>query len=249
MKVQTVALLTALVAVSSARANVADVGYFTVDRVELEDITELENAVGLDFMSVENPRQRWRGAPSQPINRSELTDPIGEAEVILDRIIAIGDKIWKIIEKNKPVVDTKYSALAALPEGAIRWQQLESWATPETRVYRMSYKNVYGMTVVDFAFRMAYTYGGSVNGKGKYLANIEIEPRALDVAWGYKFQAVGTIQNVHNAGTKAKPLAGAEIVMDWQVNTVMKHSQQSNRFFVRGDGLFKNLSDGTLPAL
>ena len=68
------------------------------------------------------------------------------------------------------------------------------------------------------------------------------------MAWFYTFNAAGIVTNVHNAGTKTKPMAGVEIKMDWQINTVAKHSQQSDRFFIRGDGLFKNLSNGTLPA-
>lgn len=255
MKYQTLGILGVLATISASSASASNVTYFDGGRVEIEEITAFEDIVGADSLSVVNPVRSWRATDttssftSEPTDPFSITDPIGEAEVILDRIIAIGDKIWKIIEKNKPVVGGKYHAISALPSGAGKWEQLENWATPETRVYRMTYKNAYGMTVVDFAFRVAYTYGGSVNGKGKYLANIAIEPRAVDVAWGYKFNANGEVVNVHNAGTRAKPVAGVEIKIDWQINTVFKHSQESNRFFVRGDGLFKNLSDGTLPAL
>ena len=208
--------------------------YHTISSVETYDITELDQSV--DLATKDN---------DPPVNPLDALD---EADLILDRIIAIGDKIWKIIEKNKPVVTVTTQNVDLVPSGVRDWTQLQGWKAPQSRVYQTLYKNGYGMNVVEFNYRVIYTYGGNVNGKGQYLARVEIEPAVLNVAWGYKFSAQGEAFNPTNAGTHKKPIAAMELRLNWQVNTVLRHMQESTRFYVRGDGLFQTLSDGTMPA-
>jgi hypothetical protein len=115
-------------------------------------------------------------------------------------------------------------------------------------MFKLEYKNVYKMKVVEFNFRVAYTANGTYNGVGKYLSRVEIDPSILNVAWGYKFNAAGEALNITNVGTKEAPMAAMEIRLNWSVDTVLRHMQQSVRFYIRGDGLFKNISDGTVPS-
>jgi hypothetical protein len=210
--------------------------YNTITSVEVTELTEFQK--GIDGI-----------VPGSSEGNTSVGGVIDEASIILDKIIAMGDKVWKIIEKNKPVVNQTYETVSAVPQGIKEWQQLTGWSMPQVRVYKMDYKNFYGMSVVTFSYRVAYTYGGSVNGKGKYLASVTAEPAVLNVAWGYKFNVAGQVLNVANAGTTEDPMAGIELRLDWSVDTVMKHMQESTRFYVRGDGLFSNLSDGNMPAL
>ncbi len=161
-------------------------------------------------------------------------------------IISIGEKIWEIIQANRPVVTGNYSALSAVPQGIKSWDELEGWSEPTVRIYKLVYTNVYKMKVVEFEYRVAYTTNGSYNGTGRYLSRVEIDPKTLNVVWGYKFNATGLVLNVTNAGTKANPLAAVELSLDWSVESVLKHMGQSVRYYIRGDGLFKNLSDGTM---
>lgn len=185
--------------------------------------------------------------PLTDVSPSDILGTLDETSIIIDHIIAIGEKIWKIIERNKPVVTQTYQTASLLPEGVKNWTQLSGWKVPETRVYKTVYKNGYGMEVAEFNYRVAFTPGGTVNGKGQYLARVEIEPAVLNVAWGYKFNASGEILSVTNAGTSKEPIAAMELRMNWSVDTVIRHMQESTRFYVRGDGLFKNLSDGSMP--
>jgi len=205
--------------------------YNTISSVEITEITQLEKTL-------------------DPSIQSTVTEGgLDEAVVVIDKIIAVGEKIWKIIEKGRPVVSQKYQSVSAIPEGVKTWQELENWSAPQVRVYKMDYKNGYGMKVISFAYRVVYTFGGSVKGQGQYLSAVTIEPATLNVAWGYKFDASGQVLNVSNAGTKELPMAAMEIRLDWSVDTVMKHMQESTRFYVRGDGLFSNHSNGNMPSL
>jgi hypothetical protein len=80
---------------------------------------------------------------------------------------------------------------------------MEQWSSPATRSYNVIYKNLLGITVLDltytviffffclkffilfFFFKVTYTYGGRLNGKGRYLDNISIIPTHVSVAWGF----------------------------------------------------------------
>src|SRR5207245_463280 len=100
----------------------------------------------------------------------------------------------------------------------------------------------FGMTAVDLTYRVAFTYGGGVNGKGRYLSNISLVPANLSVIWGFNVNAQAAIPNVTNAGTTDQPVAAAEVQLQWTVKTVMKEDRQSTSYYVRGDGYFKDLS-------
>jgi hypothetical protein len=162
--------------------------------------------------------------------------PIAEAEVILDQIVNLGKKIWSIVEANKPVVSFKNQTASALPKGVESWLDLDSWDNARAQTYRLVYKNLYGMTVVEFAYRIVYVAGGSYQGKGKYLAQITVYPETVDVAWGYKFSAEASIPTLLNHGTREAPVAGAEINVDWVIETPLKYSRNTTSYAVRGDG-------------
>lgn len=241
-KVLNLSLVALLLAGSNALANEAAVGpssemdadlYFSVSSVEVEEVAspELEISPSWNFPAVTE-------APS-------AGGALDETNIILDQVINIGKKVWTIVEKNKPVVSVELETANALPEGVANWRSLSNWQTPQSKVYRVRYKNGYGMNVVDFSYRVTYTYGGMVNGKGLYLTNVNVVPAELAVAWGYKFSAKAAIPSVTNAGSHESPVGGMEIQVSWEVDTILRHMRRSSSFYVRGDGLYVNLTNGT----
>ena len=204
-------------------------------RVEAEDE---------EVLSTPAPEKGLKPNGSGDIRMDGPTDALGElneANLILDQIINMGKKIWVIVEANKPVVNVTTQTANALPTGASSWQALQGWQTPQAKTFRVVYENLYGMDVVDFKFRVLFTAGGNVKGKGLYITDATILPANLDVSWGYKFNATGSVSSVTNAGTSADPIGAMQLVMTWTVNTVLKHSESTENFYVRGDGLFKQL--------
>lgn len=246
----TVAVMTVSVGSSNLSAaptsQIDQEGYFTIQNVELYEIVD-----GKEMFVDRQPFATPSEVPPGPINPTPgpvvVTPPTGEID--LGTIISLGEKIWSIIEKNKPVVTQNYSAVSAVPQGIKTWEELQGWSEPVIRLYKLAYTNKFNQHVVDFNFRVAYTFGGNYDGKGKYLSRVEIDPSILNVMWGYKFNASGEALNIVNVGTKDAPMAAMEIRLNWSVDTVLKHMQQSVRFYIRGDGLFKNLSDGNTPTI
>lgn len=172
---------------------------------------------------------------------AESLDELDALDAKLDKIINMGKKIWKIVEAGKPVVSTQWAMADAMPEGKIRWDAMSGWKDPIAKSYRISAKNLYGISVVDFTYRLTYTYGGSYKGVGRYLTRVSGMASDLSVLWGYTFDAVVEVPNVTNAGTVENPVAALEMIVKWRMSTVLKSNEGSASYLMRGDGTFQAL--------
>lgn len=154
-------------------------------------------------------------------------------------IINYGKQLWKIVIDNKPVVHVETPVAHAMPRGLRNWDELDGWKAPLTKTYKVSYLNGFRKEVVQFRFRIQYTYNGGRSGHGRYLANVTVMPATLNVSWGYTFNAEVQIGQPVNLGTARNPHAGLELNLAWAVKTVLKESRNSMHFFVQGDGTLK----------
>jgi hypothetical protein len=178
---------------------------------------------------------------------SEIPSPggggIGDALPVLDQIINIGQKIWKIIADNKPVVDVKTQYATALPKGLTGWQDIGGWHPPVGTIYELSAKNAYGMQMIHLRYQVLRTYGGSYQGKGKYLTAVTVEPLLVEVGWGYRFSMDASVpdSSIVNVGTSQDPVAGMMATLNWHISTVIKDSQGTGLYFLQGDGAYKEI--------
>ncbi|MCE3010625.1 MAG: hypothetical protein LW875_08435 [Proteobacteria bacterium] len=175
------------------------------------------------------------GAVSGEVN------PLDQLDMMVDKIINIGKKIWKIVEAGKPVVNFRTDVATAMPAGAQCWDDLEGWQFPTSKAYRSTFKNVYGITVVDFTYRVTYLYGGSANGVGKYIGYATVSPVNLNVLWGFTFNSTATIPTTYNMGSKSKPVAGMQVLVQWKVESAISSIEQSQAFALNGLGAFQEL--------
>ncbi|MFA6584463.1 MAG: hypothetical protein WCS77_09215 [Elusimicrobiaceae bacterium] len=172
--------------------------------------------------------------PSIPVPGQE--DSIGTAE----RIINLAEKIFKIIADNKPIVNVTVNYANAVPKGMAHWTDLSGWEMPKAYGYAMVKKNLYHITVVNMKYQVIFTYGGNMDGKGKYLTGVTVQPISLDVAWAWNVNVRCEVPDstIANVGTKENPIAAMQIVMYTSVDTILWHSEYRDIFYVRGDGQF-----------
>lgn len=202
--------------------------FFVIDTVEIRRLPEAEEQFRTD----------------EVVLPEGVLDPMSGGTVVqITQVINLGKEIWKMIEKNRPVVNLKTDFATALPKGVRSAGELEGWKRTESAVYEVSYKNIFRITTVRLKLRLVYTYGGSYQGQGKYLAYVSVDPIDLYVAWGYKFNANSSFPETLNVGTKANPVGGIRGMVSWEIDTVMSHAKGSTSFFVDGLGNFKDLDN------
>lgn len=220
----------------TTQAQDRDSGYFEITKMNIERIDD----GGVDYLTLASI-QGMDCKSTSPRDFSVQNFDTQEFNLSLDFIVNTGKKIWSLVEAGKPVVSVASQVAHAMPQGVTCWQDLTGWMPPHSYSYRISYENKYGSKVVDFTYRLSYLYGGQVNGKGRYLAQVSIVPANLSVSWGFKFNAESTIPMVYNMGTKENPIAGMRVDIKWSVDSIVTHMEQVHSFGVDGNGQIKLL--------
>lgn len=136
------------------------------------------------------------------------------------------------------------SYASAVPKGVTHWTDLQNWKAPKSVIYEWSAKNICQMKVVKLKYLMMFTYGGGLEGKGKFLTGVTVQPIQLDVAWGYtvnvKFEAPDS--TIVNVGSKLDPIAAMTATMLFSVDNLLVHDEYREVFYMQGDGHFKKQS-------
>lgn len=217
--------------------------YLTVGSVEVNEIHQ-------DVLNQEVSEQvyekvlasRLQGLPNEKGMVS--TQGVGEVIAIARGIVALGEEIYALVDKGRPVMKTSYAPISVLPtEGgkAVSALETENWKMPSKRTYEITYKNLYGMEVVKYRYSVIFSYGGSYKGKGAYITGAQIVPVSISVSWGYSFSATMRLASLQNYGTVANPIAGVTMSMEYTVETIMKASLETDSYHVTGQGAFKAL--------
>jgi hypothetical protein len=205
-------------------------------------VTEVEPISDAFTDLIELPKQ-----PTAPTAPTIPATPIGEVISIIDGIIAIGQKIWPIIDAGRPVINTKLgSAISIIPhmEGENGVLNLmANWSLPVIKSYRVSFKNSLGGEVVGFTYSIVFQYNGNLNGVGKYIASLKVQASQIYAAWGFSFDALSELNGISNIGTKESPIAGGIIQVSFNVKGLLNETRGSQSFFVDGNGHFQVLKN------
>lgn len=176
---------------------------------------------------------------SNQARRSGRYSQVITGDLQIDAIINIGAKIFTLIKENAPIINANTHRANALPSGVDCWNQLEGWSVPRATTYRVTYKNLYGINVVDAVFQVIYSYGGRVNGVGRYLTNATVQYKKVDVKVGFIFNASVEIPQVMNLGTRKAPVAGMQLNLNWSIDSrpiSLRKETNTATFFIAGDG-------------
>jgi len=154
----------------------------------------------------------------------------------INELINIGQQIWQIVKDGEPTLDFTTKSASAIPAGAVCPFNMAGWSMPLSKTYKLAYKNGFGMEVITFHYKVIFSYGGNFDGRGAYLANVSIHPSNIAVMWGFSFDATVNINNVLNTGTMEDPVAGMEVVLEWNVKNVVNKFKSRKIYYVDGRG-------------
>ncbi len=202
----------------------------TISSVEVTDLTEQYEYV-MNSDAFEASRSADAILNAHPYGRA-----LNVADVVVDKVINIGQKVWNVVEKGRPIQNYSRLTGSALPQRTQNWTQLQNWSQPKSKVYSAVYKNVYGIEVVKLVYRVIMVYGGDVGGVGRYIGYTTVEPVSVSTAYMFTFNARVSIQSVFNMGTSHNPVAGMLMNISWTVETVLQKKSESRTYSLDGLG-------------
>lgn len=182
--------------------------------------------------------------PSKPTFNDKL-DTTGKVIQTARDLVALGEAVYELVKKGRPSNVTEFAAISVVPRDPESKQyvdpfDLEGFSMPVEKSYVAKVKNGSNKEVVKFTYRVIYAYGGSFNGKGKYLTNVMIVPGAIKTSYGWDFNATMKLSGIMNHGTKAEPVAGAMVAIKYQMNSWSAAFERNDTIHITGAGAMKN---------
>lgn len=234
--------------------------YYQIKKVSIVPLTEEESlALEIEDREMSSKNSGLPGIPGFPPLPGNPTPSPGPTQsppssggtgaggflngviMVVDKLIAIGQKIIPTIEKGKAVVtNSPMSAVSVLPRvDAATGVALEmgGWSLPKTQHFKVNYENGYGMTVVSFVYSVTFQHSGKYKGTGAYLTGIRASARSINVVWGFDVDASSQLIQISNIGTEESVVAGATIEMAYTVKNWTRQITHYKSFFVSGKGL------------
>lgn len=148
----------------------------------------------------------------------------------------VGKMLWDLVGKSGSASKIDYPVAHLLPLGSSEWTKLSGWKTADAYIYHISYKNMFGVRIADYRFRVMYNYDGQKDGKGRYLSNVSVSPGNIDLGWGYGLESQASVQEVFNAGTDQDPIAALNIMVFWKVRSLLRELGDSLVLTIKGTG-------------
>ena len=165
----------------------------------------------------------------------------GEVIVIVDGLIAIGERLYPIVEAGKPVLGTNLPVTHVIPRSATNdsadtLYEMENWRSPKSKSWKVTYENFYGMDVISFTYTVHFQYGGSHNGTGRYITGAHISASNVYVAWGFEFDAFTKVVAISNRGSNSNKVAGLTLKLNWTAKSIITEIRSSRTFHLSGNG-------------
>jgi len=222
---------------ASSNSNI-DIKMFTPATMELSEVIQDP----LNIVTLKKVTEVNLPAVGLP-DKYGFIDPVENAGKVIKvsrDLVALGEDVYRLVIKGKPLMTTKYEPISVIPKvngTPVDIFETENWKVPKRKSYRAVYKNLYGITVVSFTYSILFSYGGTYEGKGKFLTAAQVIPESVMTIFGYDFSSTMKLGGIQNLGTRKDPVAGATILLEHHVSTVLKAGSQVTTFFISGDGL------------
>lgn len=175
-----------------------------------------------------------------PAETGKVGGAVNSIIMVIDKLIAIGQKIIPTIKEGKSVVTSNpMAAISVLPRTENKdfvVHEMGNWSIPKTALFKVAYSNGFGSEVVQFTYAVTFQYGGTHKGKGKYLNGIRVSPKNINVTWGFDLDATSQLIAISNVGSEENVIAGASVEIVYTVKNWMKHISTADGFFVDGRG-------------
>ena len=172
-------------------------------------------------------------------DKADFFSSVGDVTMMINKLIAVGKKIWEIVDAGRPVVEANLNPISVLPRTEnpdYAFTNMYGWSLPVVRRYRVNYTNLLGMNVIDFEFTVIFQYDGKYEGHGRYLTGVNVVADNIAVSWGFNFNVSSKLMAISNRGTMEEPIAAATIQLDYIGKSSGKEIRSSIIFHIDGAG-------------
>lgn len=182
----------------------------------------------------------------QSVKASEFVEggifPSFKARGTISEIINIGKEFWPIIKSGRATHHIKSSKAHAIPTSAKNWHDLYGWRSYDNPVkVVLDIRGLLGTREALVIGHLFFDYGGSINGHGQYLKNIQFIHKKIKVDYGNNLDVEIQFSEPANIGTKDRPVASIRATLTWTSTAPLNHHSGSRTFEIRGDGGFREL--------
>ena len=219
---------------------------FTVTQVPVDELAlaslDWDDGATPSKLPKVTPRPGIEGGARPPAGQTRPTRPWPPKRPgsVIGQFILVGEKIWSIVHEGRPLVSvSNASSLDVLPNiGAdgVSAMDMTSWSLPQVKGFRVRMKNTWGVTVFDLEYRIFYSFGGTYDGKGSYLAGVTIEPTHVHVKWGFNVDVNVEVVSITNVGTLEDPVPALTLQLHYNVSSLMSNSTNRDTYTIVGDG-------------
>lgn len=219
---------------------IADPDFYEITESGLTEVSEeelLEEGIIVSSETREPVQRRFLQNP----NQYDLARQISTGQVLLNAIANIGRLIWDIVKDSQPVVSFNQPMATGLPKGLNDWEALEGWERGRSRLFRKSYVNGMGFTVMDFVYRIRYMHGGSALGRGQYLTHVTVTAEYAKALIPFSISSKVKIAEPYNMGTRENPIAALQVDVVLETGHLLRRQAETTSFEIRGDGRFDQL--------
>lgn len=238
MRVLLITVVMSLMAFNAFAVNVYSEQFQTIKSVELVEI--IENEDGSESESIVFTKKMPDFYDQFNVKSDIQKTNVAGVIMMTKELIALGKQIYAIVEAGKPVVKIESSPIHVLPRsnGSVSTDAmaLQGWSMPTTKKYRYAVKNYLNAKPVNIEFMLIFSHGGNQDGKGAYISGAQVKPTLVDVKWGYKVDVSYKLQSIINQGSALDPVAGAILMFDFNIKTVLQDKSVSKTFFINGNG-------------
>ncbi|KAL0238912.1 hypothetical protein PCE1_004603 [Barthelona sp. PCE] len=168
------------------------------------------------------------------VYQPENDQPAPPKNVNWAAVVAIGEKVYDIVEKGKPVTESKMGSISCVPPHLKDDIFSMFGARSTSGRCTIRFKNIYSLTVARFDLRIEGYYNLQTSEhRGYYIRDAAVRLSSFECMWGYTCKA--SVKNsVINIGGSSTPTCEASMLFDYHVSTVLKHGAYSSTFRLNG---------------
>jgi hypothetical protein len=175
-------------------------------------------------------------------NPADPTDRAGKVIQVARDVVALGEVVYELVTKGKPTNQTEYAPVSVVPKDAsndpVDPFELENFSIPVEKKFLARVRQG-AKEVVRFEYMVIFSYGGSHNGKGKYITGAQIIPASVKTNFGWNFNATMRVSGIMNHGSVMNPVAGVMLTMQFKANGWAKAVEQNETVHITGNGQIK----------